>query len=248
MCRKLCQNSVSGSGSLDLFDRNEPSVSVRTVIGIQPQVGDPPNHLVGGFKHLDYCPFHIWDVILPIDELIFFKMVIAPPTSHVWAQGLLTIYDWGRGSLNCHARDGRPRGESWGELQSYSYHTWADANIVHVLWKYLHNAFHFYPKCCWFAGFCVHHLVMIHVPILVTPLMGFSGRLPLDPSKFTIPLRNPSCSSHLGAPNFTPSASQEIFWFQRGGPNRGPLNAGKTRENAVVCQCLSCVSSLRQTP
>jgi len=25
-------------------------------------------------------PFHIWDVILPIDELIFFKMVIAPPT------------------------------------------------------------------------------------------------------------------------------------------------------------------------
>ena len=28
-----------------------------------------------------YVPFHIWDVILPIDELIFFKMVIAPPTS-----------------------------------------------------------------------------------------------------------------------------------------------------------------------
>ena len=27
--------------------------------------------LVGGFKHLDYFPFHIWDVILPIDELIF---------------------------------------------------------------------------------------------------------------------------------------------------------------------------------
>jgi hypothetical protein len=24
---------------------------------------------------------HIWDVILPIDELIFFQMVIAPPTS-----------------------------------------------------------------------------------------------------------------------------------------------------------------------
>ena len=55
MCRKLCQNFVSGSGSLDLFDRNEPSVSVMTVIGIQPQVGDPPNHLVGGFKHVDYC-------------------------------------------------------------------------------------------------------------------------------------------------------------------------------------------------
>ena len=27
-----------------------------------------------------YFPFHIWDIILPIDELIFFKMVIAPPT------------------------------------------------------------------------------------------------------------------------------------------------------------------------
>jgi hypothetical protein len=36
--------------------------------------------LVGGFKY--FFIFHkIWDVILPIDELIFFKMVIAPPTS-----------------------------------------------------------------------------------------------------------------------------------------------------------------------
>jgi len=26
---------------------------------------------------------HIWDVILPIDELIFFKMVIAPPTRYI---------------------------------------------------------------------------------------------------------------------------------------------------------------------
>ena len=31
--------------------------------------------LVGGFKHEFYCPFHIWDVILPIDEVIYFKMV-----------------------------------------------------------------------------------------------------------------------------------------------------------------------------
>ena len=37
--------------------------------------------LVGGFK-LFYFPFHIWDVILPIDEVIFFKIVIAPPTSN----------------------------------------------------------------------------------------------------------------------------------------------------------------------
>jgi len=35
--------------------------------------------LVGGLAHEFYFPFHIWDVILPIDELIFFKMVIAPP-------------------------------------------------------------------------------------------------------------------------------------------------------------------------
>ena len=35
---------------------------------------------VGGLEHLDYFPFHIWDVILPIDELILLKMVIAPPT------------------------------------------------------------------------------------------------------------------------------------------------------------------------
>jgi hypothetical protein len=35
-----------------------------------------PN-LVGGFKHFfmfHFNPFHIWDVIVPIDKLIFFKM------------------------------------------------------------------------------------------------------------------------------------------------------------------------------
>ena len=32
------------------------------------------NNLVGGLEHGFYFPFHIWDVILPIDELIFFKM------------------------------------------------------------------------------------------------------------------------------------------------------------------------------
>ena len=39
--------------------------------------------LVGGFNHF-YCPFHIWDVILPIDELIFFRGVAQPPTSDKW--------------------------------------------------------------------------------------------------------------------------------------------------------------------
>ena len=32
------------------------------------------------FQTFFIFPFHIWDVVLPIDELIFFKMVIAPPT------------------------------------------------------------------------------------------------------------------------------------------------------------------------
>ena len=35
--------------------------------------------LVGGLEHV-FISHHIWDVILPIDELIFFNMVIAPPT------------------------------------------------------------------------------------------------------------------------------------------------------------------------
>ena len=43
------------------------------------------NNLVGGFKHQFYFPFHIWDN--PSHWLIFFKMVIAPPTS-------IIIYRW----------------------------------------------------------------------------------------------------------------------------------------------------------
>ena len=35
--------------------------------------------LVGGLEHEFYVLFHI---ILPIDELIFFKIVIAPPTRY----------------------------------------------------------------------------------------------------------------------------------------------------------------------
>ena len=35
--------------------------------------------LVGGFKHFSI----IYGIIFPIDELMFFKMVIAPPTSRV---------------------------------------------------------------------------------------------------------------------------------------------------------------------
>ena len=40
-----------------------------------------------------YFPFHIWDVILPIDELIFFKMVIAPPTRYpLYVHCIYNIY------------------------------------------------------------------------------------------------------------------------------------------------------------
>ena len=50
----------------------------------------------GGLEHCFYFPFHIWDVILPIDELIFFKMVIAPPTSlEIGYNEISMAYEWG---------------------------------------------------------------------------------------------------------------------------------------------------------
>ena len=39
-------------------------------------------YLVGGLEHEFYFPFHIWDVILPIDELIFFRRV--ETTNQIW--------------------------------------------------------------------------------------------------------------------------------------------------------------------
>jgi hypothetical protein len=42
-----------------------------------------PAKVLSGWWFQTFFIFHnIWDVILPIDELIFFKMVIAPPTSY----------------------------------------------------------------------------------------------------------------------------------------------------------------------
>ena len=38
------------------------------------------NFLVGGLEREFYFPCHIWDVILPIDEVIFFRGVVQPPT------------------------------------------------------------------------------------------------------------------------------------------------------------------------
>ena len=33
-------------------------------------------------SNIFYFPFHTWDVILPIDEIIFFRGVGIPPTSY----------------------------------------------------------------------------------------------------------------------------------------------------------------------
>ena len=48
--------------------------------------------LVGGLKHEFYFSFHIWDVILPIEELIFFNMVIAPPTRYGYVCMYVCMY------------------------------------------------------------------------------------------------------------------------------------------------------------
>ena len=54
---------------------------------------------MSGWWFQSFFNFHIWDVILPINELIFFKMVIAPPTRWliamvdiIVANHILTIY------------------------------------------------------------------------------------------------------------------------------------------------------------
>jgi len=45
--------------------------------------------LVGGLEHGFYFPFHIWDVILPIDELHHFSRWLKPPTSDEFGGFLL---------------------------------------------------------------------------------------------------------------------------------------------------------------
>ena len=40
-----------------------------------------------------YFPFHIWDVILPIDELICFRGVDQPPTSYIIWEWVKTWYE-----------------------------------------------------------------------------------------------------------------------------------------------------------
>ena len=67
----------------------------------QPFQGDsgiPPGHLDGGLVAIFYFPINIGLLIIPIDELIFFRGVAQPPTSHLWKppiswekQGVLAI-------------------------------------------------------------------------------------------------------------------------------------------------------------
>ena len=61
-------------------------------------------YLVGGLEHLEYCSHHIGNVIIPTDELIFFRGVGIPPTrlrgtqhksDHVGARGF-GFYDFQR--------------------------------------------------------------------------------------------------------------------------------------------------------
>ena len=49
--------------------------SQRYCIVVSPELArfDDEDDLVGGFKDVFFFPFHIWDVILPIDELHHFQ-------------------------------------------------------------------------------------------------------------------------------------------------------------------------------
>ena len=54
-------------------------------LGYPHDLGKPPlNSISGWWFGTLFFLFHTWDVILPIDELICFKMVIAPPTRHIY--------------------------------------------------------------------------------------------------------------------------------------------------------------------
>jgi len=65
--RGVCRRNVEGHYSHETL---QAAKAIRNLI----------NWLV--VSNISYFPFHIWDVILPIDEVIFFKMVIAPPTRY----------------------------------------------------------------------------------------------------------------------------------------------------------------------
>ena len=66
-------------------------------------------YLVGGFKHF-YFPFHIWVVILPIDELIFFKETTNQPFISIV---FYVSFPKKETSRSFHERCDRNLGEMW---------------------------------------------------------------------------------------------------------------------------------------
>jgi len=87
----LAPAPADGSGSLD---------ANKDTLGACPQLQAPSLtdrmilNMVPGWWFQSLLFFHnIWDVILPIDELIFFKIVIAPPTRFWFDHNWLVVWN-----------------------------------------------------------------------------------------------------------------------------------------------------------
>ena len=85
--------------------------------------------LVGGFKHFLFSI--IYGIILPIDELIFFKMVIAPPTRELLSLcgcsvSILPSSDWGVSNLSSAI----PISSTESRLSSRSISAWNFPSLV----------------------------------------------------------------------------------------------------------------------
>jgi hypothetical protein len=80
MSRKCCPHLRRGHGEVlgmvDQMPQKTEDLPMKLVMFNNHLV----ESLVGGLEHGFDFPCHIWYIILPIDELIFFKMVIAPAT------------------------------------------------------------------------------------------------------------------------------------------------------------------------
>ena len=71
---------------------SQKSGGIRHHLGIS---GVPKLELVGGFKHEFYFPFHIWDVILPIDELHHFSRWLYKTTNQRGTVPYKATFFWG---------------------------------------------------------------------------------------------------------------------------------------------------------
>ena len=109
--------------------------------------------LVGGLEHGFYFPCHIWDIILPIDELIFFKMATLhhqPDKLNMLTRHILTQKDhqlW----VNQSDRicDRRPRC-SW------------DQTIGHI---FLFHVYDTYTLCVYIYIYVIYYLIYIYIYI-----------------------------------------------------------------------------------